>query len=446
MSLDPGSRLVQVVEYNYRAAPSIIGIINMLSAMYLKVSETRANVKVRLLVLFLGIVPAVSTAEIIWSGDFSTGDFTQWHSSEGPPPEGVIPFWHMPAYGRPINYGSQEAPQIGNGDLMELVAATARTVNGVSYAQGPTRGSSEYSAKFTVKSLAGGGSEPADCDTVCSNGRRRTALSMQATHPDYYNAIPWRVTRWYSCSFYLPSDYLANTSSWGGPTCGLKPKNETNNDHTLDVGLETGAWVIGNTWSNTHPIPALGTYPWQYVMFYSGNHEGLPYPRSNSHPNGPFWPDGAVHFPDETTSHAALKSVNLGGWTDWVVQFNGDSRGAGDGGQGFLRVWKREDSGPWVYVLNVTPGLTNRGGLTFDHGIGYDVRPTSNNGGYGIKAQSYMNKSQVWNDAHNKVAYYANIKVGDENATFADMSPDGSSPDSSAEQTPPEPPTLLSAQ
>ncbi|NNC58046.1 MAG: hypothetical protein HKO12_10835 [Woeseiaceae bacterium] len=430
------------MDQNYSDCPSITGFIDMFPTIHPKISDFCAGVKVGMLASLLAALPAVSSAEIIWSGDFATGDFTQWHHYDGPPPIQDIRFQHMEPYGRPIQYGSQNPLHVGNGDFLSLVASTERTVDGVYFPQGPIRGQ-EYSAKFTVKSRAGGGVEPDDCDRGLCN-RRRTALSMQATHSDYYNAIPNHATRWLSFSVYLPSDYIAGSSGYGGPRFGLKPKNEaggSGNTDAIAIVLDgTAGWKLWNRWIDEFPLIPLTDHPWQHGMFYTGNEGGGPYPRSDS------WPEGLVHFPDVATSHAALQSVNLGGWTDWVVQLNSDSRGAASGGRGFLKIWKREDNGPWIFVLDVFPGQMSRGGMNFDHGIGYDVRATSNNGGYGVKLQLYMAKEQVWNDAHNKVVYFANVKVGDQNTEFSDMSPDGSSPDSIPQTVRPLPPSFVAGE
>jgi hypothetical protein len=106
-------------------------------------------------------------------------------------------------------------------------------------------------------------------------------------------------------------------------------------------------------------------------------------------------------------------------------------------------VWKREDSGPWIKVLHVVPKVTTRNGLTFDHGIGYNLPPSStSNGGYGLNVGLYMDKYQVWNNKYDRVIYVGNFKVGDEKATFSDMTPDGSSSDN----VKPTPPTLFPPQ
>jgi hypothetical protein len=168
-------------------------------------------------------------------------------------------------------------------------------------------------------------------------------------------------------------------------------------------------------------------------MFYDGNENGACYPRKSG--TSPLWADGVAHFPNEAASCAALQSVNKGGWTDWVYHVRPDNRGSNDGGTGFIELWKREDSGPWVEVVDIRPGQVTRGGMTFNHGIGYG--PGSK--GYGPKAGMYLAKEQVWGLKKNRILYIANIKIADEKAKFADLAPDFT-PES---DVPPRPPTLV---
>ena len=406
------------------------GRVSDLIAMYHKASETCANVKVGLLGFLLAMVPTVGTADIIWSGDFSTGDFTQWHRREGPPTQNspadeLIQFPQMPAYGRPIQYGLQNIIHVGNGDLCSLVSVDGRSKNGITYPRGPTRGSSPYALKLTVKSGQGGGVEPENCDNgICE--RRRTGLSMQSVHSDYYNAMPYQQISWFSFSIYVPADFHRNQTSWGGPMMSVKPKNDAGgpgNSGAFTISAQGKSWHIVHRWDDRYPVPDLTQIPYwqsgQYTMDLVGE-DHVPFPDTN------FVPDLLGDYPDVAASQAALADLNLGGWTDWVVQWRPDARSAANGGSGFINVWKRAGDGPWVQVLNIVPRVINYSGKIVDRGIGYNVPATVNNGGYGLKAQIYLSKDAVWNDPVNKVAYYANTKIGDENATFSDMSPDGS--------------------
>lgn len=374
--------------------------------------------------VFLLAVPLAGSGEIIWSGGYETGDFTQWHSATDP---NRVVFNQVPEYGRPTQYGYQPPSHVGDGSLLSLV-------------QSPTRGS-PFAAKFIVKNSVNG-SEPNDCDgSVCD--RRRTELTAQQMLSDYYNALPYLSERWVSFSAYIPSDW--DFSGSGSVTIfQFKPRNESGLSSTFAIML-AGAnnWTIYHRWSPVEN-PTKEQFPWQQQMRYAGNENGVPYPRTDN------WPDGLSDFPNVEASYAALQSVNVGGWTDWIVHLKFDARGSTSGGQGFINLWKREDSGSWVQVLNIKPKQTTRGGMTFDHGIGYKS-PASygNNGGFGIKAGMYMPKEKVWNGARDRVIYNANIKVGDEATRFSQMSHDGSSPESLLEQpeiAPPEPPQIAPAQ
>jgi hypothetical protein len=378
------------------------------------------------LFLMVSVSPSVTWAEIIWSGDFETGHFRQWHESWNM----NRPFyWAIPDYGRPPRMLGDDPTAadsyFGDGSLMSLVTNPVR--------QG------KYAAKFTVKNSANG-SEPADCDgTVCT--RRRTTLEAQSMISDVYNGLPYQVERWLAFSVYVPADWESSGSGWGPVVFSIKPRNEYGEKGLsgwFEVEIARGGWKLVHRWSPLKD-PTMDDIPWQQGMFYTGDYDGKPYPRSD------FWPEGLVDFPDVQASHAALHSLNLGGWTDWVVHMLPDARGSGAGGVGFLTVWKREDSAPWVKVLHVQPKTTTRGGVTFDHGIGYNSPPKTtsptNNGGFGVKAQLYMEKGQVWNNLRNRVLYFDNIKIGDQNSIFGQMSPDGSAPEDSYKK--PDPPKAV---
>lgn len=348
-----------------------------------------------------------SPASILWTGDYSTGDFKQWHTDSD---ANAVTFWQIPEYGRPIQYGGQNAGHVGDGSLLSLVT-------------NPTRGS-PYSAKFTCKNSVNG-SEPADADFPYPTlTRRRTELTVQQTLPIYYNAIPYQQERWASFSCFIPVDWDNGGTGFGPLLFQIKPLNEgpTGSGSCFGIVIDRGQyWRVYHVWSPT--LDNHGGLPWQYEMFYTGDYEGGgPYPRSD------FWPDGLADYPNVAASQAALASVLKGGWTDWVLNFKMDARTVAGGGVGFLKLWKREGSGPWIQVLHIQPKTVDRGGLNFAHGIGFNSPAGSNNGGFGIKAGLYMDKEQVWGLANNRVVYNANIKVGSAAATFSQMSHDGSVP------------------
>ena len=427
----------------------------MITRLDVKNTFTFRSYAPRAIALLLLFQPITGMAQIVWSGDFSTGDFSQWHSADGPPRSGsssneLLQFHHMPAYGRPIQYGFQHESHVGNGELCSLVSADGRTVNGITYPIGPTRGNSPYALKLTVKSSAGGGAEPDDCDgSSCS--RRRTGLNMQHVHSDYYDAIPYQRTSWFSFSIFLPSDYDGNQADWGGPMMSVKPKNEAGgpgNSAALTISAQGRSWYIAHRWDDRYPLVDLTQMDYwqqgQYTMDLV-NEGHVPFPNTN------FVPDLLRDYPNIADSQAALGDLNLGGWTDWVVQWHPDARPASQGGKGFINIWKRAGNGPWVHVVHIEPRVVDYSGRMVDRGIGYNVPAASNNGGYGLKAQIYAAKDVVWNDSVNMTAYFANVKIGDQTASFADMSPDGSSPNTPPppqpvyqEDTRPKPPSFSS--
>lgn len=365
-----------------------------------------------------------SSAEILWSGDYANGDFTQWHDQNS---DEIVVFHQVPKYGRPIQYGKQADAHVGNGDLLSLVARTERTVDGIVYPEGPTRGSSEYAAKITVKSLENG-SEPADCDNSGCE-RRRTELTVQQTLPEFYNAIPYRSERWLSISIFVPESWDSSGSGWGPIVYQVKALNDGGGvGPALSLNLQGGEWTVEHNWTDI--LNCRCNLPWQQAMNYKATGTA---------------PALLADFPDQSASEAALQ-LEKGVWTDWVMHVKFDARGAGDGGEGFLDVWNRKGAGDWVKVLDVDPKKVTIGGLTFDHGIGQNAPAGDNDpGGFGIKAGLYMDVDQLRGVERNRVIYNANIKVGNAQGGFADVSPDGSSPGkpADAEISPPKPPVIV---
>ena len=374
----------------------------------------------------LVVAPGIGTAEIIWSGDYRSGNFTQWHK---PGNSSVVTFHMIPDYGRPIQYGKQESTHVGNGDLLSLVAATDRTVNGVHYPQGPTRGDSEYAAKFTVKNSEHG-SEPRDCDQGDRCQARRTELTVQSTLPQY-DALSYRSERWMSISHYLPSDWDDGGNGSGVMLFQVKPKSDGGGiGPCIAIEATKGQWEVEHSWTDVknyrEQIP-----PQQAIKYTPA------YPSSGGEAR-----DLLADFPDVAESRAALKDLNKGGWTDWVFHVVFDARGSRDGGKGLFELWKRAGTGPWVKVLHIEPKEVTVDGKSYDRGICYNSPA-----GFGIKAGMYMAKSQVWNLNDDRYLYNANIKVGDAASSFAEMSPDGSSPNGDVmvveQEAPPKPPTVL---
>ncbi|MDW7712331.1 MAG: heparin lyase I family protein [Deferrisomatales bacterium] len=353
----------------------------------------------KICLLFCGIlvlIPGVSLGAIIWSGDFETGDFLQYHASDDP----NKPFyWGFPQYCWP----QQPSRGIGDGSCGEIVTSPVR------------HGS--YAAKLTVKNSING-SEPEDCDMSGTNcTRRRSEVTVQGTMSAYYNGIPYMSERWLSVSYWVPSDWSDAGSGWGVIVMQIKGAYEAGRSgHSpwVELNLKNGYWQLNHRWA---PEENAGSslMPWQQNMFYNP-----------TYPTPTNWPDGLADFPNVEASQAALASVNKGGWTDFIFHIKFDARGSQEGGAGFLKMWKREGSGSWVHILDIRPKVITRGGMTFDHGIA-NYRPpgTTHNGGFGPRYGMYMTKDQVWGLQNNRVLYLDNIKVGDENSGFHELDPEG---------------------
>lgn len=374
------------------------------------------------------LFPGAAVAEIVWDGSFDTHDFRNYHAPDNPK---EVKFHLIPAYGRPPQYGFQVSPEhVGNGSLLSLV-------------EHPTRGS-KYAAKFVVKNSANG-SEPRDCDPAVDCGRRRANLQMTATLLDYYNAIPQDEERWVSISFFIPEDFESSGSGFGPALWGSKSSIQNKPG-------AFGIWAQNNEWQLVHRYYSRKMYQkgdslrddWWVTFEYS-----------SKFPSASNWPQGLVDFPDVEASRKALSNLNRGGWTDFIWHFKTDIDEF-ENNTGFLDVWMRADSGPWVHVLKIRPmkdlardaaWVKNNPKKVFDRGIG-QYGP----GGYTSQMGLYMDKGRVWGHKRNMVVYMDNHKIGDENTTFADMSPDGSAPgqppepqpDVLVDEPPPKPPKIVS--
>jgi hypothetical protein len=230
---------------------------------------------------------------------------------------------------------------------------------------------------------------------------------------------------WASTSYFVPSDWDDAGTSWGPLVFQIKPLIQGGGiGPTFNINIDNGKWGIHHAW--TAEPNCQCKLPWQQKMDYKpiGTHAAL-----------------LADFPNRAASEAALADLNKGGWTDWVMNVKWDARGKGDGGTGFLDLWKRKGDGDWVHVLHIVPKQVTIGGMTFDRGIGHNATGS----GFGPLAGLYMAKEQVWGLRKNRVLYNDNVKIGSARAAFADLSPDGSSPGSTAlaADSPPHPPRII---
>ena len=366
------------------------------------------------------IMPRLGLGEIIWNGDCADGNFLQYHA-EGLSNE--VHFHHMPVYGRPIQYGGQHWLHVGNGDLLSLVARTSRAVNGIHYPAGPTRGGSHYAIEFTIKNSVTG-TEPDDCDNndnTCD--QRRTNIQQNLNWNVDYNALPAKTERYLAFSIFVPNDFDARSGGFG-PVVWASKAFGGGGPAWAELELRNNGWVFWHRPSTTDSN--VGS--WWHSMEYS-----------HARPSASYWPQGLVDFPDEAASKAALANINRGGWTDFIIYFKSDNSLPVENNSGFLDVYMRASEDPWVHVLKIRSMKDiNLGGqeTLYDRVIGRDA-PSGFTSSFGL----YMSKAVVWNSANDMVIYFANKKVGNENATFADMTPDASAPGQPAQEFPPNAPS-----
>jgi hypothetical protein len=369
------------------------------------------------LTLFMLCKPGNATAEIIWSGDYETGNFRQSHTMNIEKPQ----YSCVPEYGRPTQMmgDANETNYYGNGSdpLLTLVTNKPELKRENEVIAGPVR-QGNYAAKYTVKSKAQGGVEPDDCDvTGCIN--RRTELPMTYTLPAYYDAMPYMSERWLSISHYVPKDWDNGGSGWGTIVFQLKAFNGAAGP-IFSILIRDGVWQLRHTFMDAEN-PSYGSncatqLCWQRQTIYDNVRP------QNNYDERDFMGD----FPDRTASQAALGNLNKDGWTDWIINIKFDARGPNNSGTGFLKVWQRQNSGKWVHVLNIVPKNITVRDTKLERGIG--IRRESDPGGFGTSVGMYMDKNQVWGLTKNRVIYNDNVKVGSQKASFEMMSPDGSSP------------------
>jgi hypothetical protein len=351
-----------------------------------------------------------------FDGNFEAGNLIRWGTT----------YWGVPVYGRPIRYSADQV-HVGDGQLMGLVAKTARTieipgVGPVFYPEGPTLPDNQYSVRMMIKNSANG-TEPEDCDQSPANTctRRRTMVQGEGIMASSGCYGP-RETWWGSLSIYVPSDFNPAGSGFfiftgikpsGWPASGIMGLNLDGPNNTWRFQHFWGEFVYdGNGQPNDAYGLGAGAIPWWQTMYYDLEHPGT----------GQSWTD-IRDFPNAADSRNAFASVTKNSWTHWVWQIHMDGRSSASGGQGFWKVWKKDASHGWVQVLNILPKITTRGGRTFDHGIGYDSPKF-----HGSNTGMYCAKTRAWDAPNNLTIYMANIKVGKSSASFIDVSPDGSVP------------------
>jgi hypothetical protein len=229
-----------------------------------------------------------------------------------------------------------------------------------------------------------------------------------------YGGINYQQTYWFSASYYVPAGFWPAGGSGWGPLI-MQVKTASGRDQpTFSLGLsyEDGAyrWGIRNVWHPHSENDPSTPPPWWHDIRYNYKYPAV----------GSSWASCVADFPLGETSRAALTGLQFDTWTDWVFQVRPDARGAAEGGQGFFKAWKRVGSGAWVPVLHIKPKVTSAGGYTFDHGIW-----KRSDAGYGPLVGMYLEATQVVGVGERQIII-DNIKVGDGNCVFSQLSPDGS--------------------
>lgn len=370
-----------------------------------------------LFLILLFAVPA--QAEILWYGDYESGFFHKvggsgWHLSDTARPS----YWGIPQYGRPpqMTGDSNATNYYGNGTLLTLVTDDPALERVGEVVAGEVR-QGNYAVRVTVKSEAGGGSEVdnKDCDvTGCAN--RRTELWMNQVIPTLYDALPYMSERWLSISHFVPSDWdTVNGTGWGPTVFQIKPKNDGAGP-VLEIGINGDSWQIIHRFSEVEN-PVWADVPWQQHTYYNSTR-----PLDNDDER-----DFRADFPVLAASQTALGDLNKGGWTDWIINVKFDAIVAD--GTGFLKIWKRSGSDAWVQVLEILPKVVNVRGVDYNRGIMYNSPASgTDNGGFGPIAGMYMQKTQVWGLAADRVIFNDNTKIGSATTVFDEMRPEGADP------------------
>jgi len=369
----------------------------------------------------------VATGNILWSGGVENGSFDEWHFNAS---ESQINFAFMPAYGAPPNYGpsgtgagSASPIVVGNGSIMDVVSASGA----FPYDTGQSR-IGDKSIRVTVKNSVNG-SEPIDCDVAgCDLRRSQLQHGKFTIDTDLAVAvIPNNAERWVSLSVFLESGFPLISSSGFMALFGLKAGFTVGQSGYsapvqgwLALNMGASGFSIRDTWisdlmSGGVSPPTVSNADFWYQLSYG--------------PGGANWSGLNIHYkPDFATATALMSNLNRGGWTDFIFHFKTDTRHFADqeaNNIGFIDVHMRHNSDPWTTVLEIRP-INNvlHGGVTraYDKGIGCD-------GAYYTQMTIgiYCTKERVWGGANNAVAYFDNLKVGDENVSFTQMTPDGSS-------------------
>ena len=312
---------------------------------------------------------AGAAATVIWNGDLSTGDFAQWETSEGAATTTIVNQMGEPRVMRPPE--SVGGPSEGTG----LHGHLGRVGGGAPYLDAPG-GRGQYAARFRLPNQSDADTEysaeglSADPETGDyrdpaggSYSRRRSEI--RALHAGKVGlGLVEGVERWVSVSIYLPPNW--DLTARAGNAFPLLQAKGTGGDGAPPLTIRsTGEhWELSIAWSEVMN-PSWSDIPWQYEARYTPETASSRIELEDD-------------YPDIQTSKNALASKNVGGWTDWVMRVKPDPRSNDtqgvfyeSGGEGLIDVYKREDDGPWVHVVEYRPRAITIGSETYSRGVLY---------------------------------------------------------------------------
>ncbi|KKK46888.1 hypothetical protein LCGC14_3160750, partial [marine sediment metagenome] len=257
--------------------------------------------------------------------------------------------------------------------------------------------------------------------TDCSNRRSQVQDTKFTVDTDLAVAIiPNNAERWISMSVFLDANFpVLNQSSGFMALMGLKGAGSVGSagyvgpiQGWLGLTLDDSGFAFRDTWISD----AVGDTNTDFWRQFSYSQDGCN------------WSGGNIHWtPNQAAATALLGDLNKGGWTDFIFHFRTDTRDLADqeaNNNGFYDIYMRHNSNARKQVLAIRPqNNVDFGGTApreYNKGIGVDGAYYTN---WAIGC--YCSTNRVLSAPNNLVLYWDNLKVGDENVSFSQMTPDG---------------------
>jgi hypothetical protein len=388
-----------------------------------------------------GVILAQDTPQqgtILWNNHVDSGSFEEWHFNTD---ESQVQFNLVHEYGCPPDYSNLNHTQndVGNGQLIDIVSATGAG----SFDTGPTcrttgrdlivrhtshnsvdaaatgvehplyPGSPPYDEQWLDHYDAASGSPP----TV--NTIQRVSLADTRLTADLAQTIPILPSgteRWISISFYLDANFPFIQQTNGFMTIfGIKgtpgaPYGAYDAPVRPWLGILLGndSWIIRETWMADSMYPSPTNQDYRYAYYY--DRDGCNTSQLDS-----------TYVGDGVAAKAMLGTLNKGGWTDFIFNYKDDTTEPASSNTGFCDVYMRQGAGSWLKVLEMRPKQFTFDSQVIEKGIGL-----SGAGYTAIEHGIYCSYYRVWGAANSAVLYWDNNKIGDENVTFKQMTPDNS--------------------